>query len=70
MNAQMKIIEQNQSRFKDINKVIVLRGIYLHEWSMLFEVANLGDLNKPLTPKILSNPYHKITKHLVYIYSM
>ena len=25
---------------------------------------------KPLTAKILSNPYHPITKHLLYIYSM
>ena len=33
-------------------------------------MENLGNLNKPLTPSILANPYHKITKHLVYIYSM
>ena len=28
------------------------------------------DLDKPLTSKILSNSNHKITKHLLYIYSM
>ena len=37
---------------------------------MLFDIANLGDINKPLTPKILRNPQHKITKHILYLYSM
>ena len=37
---------------------------------MLFELANLGKLDKPLTPKILSNPNHPITKHILYLYSM
>ena len=36
----------------------------------MFEIAKLGDLDKPLNSKILSNPYHPITKHLLYIYSM
>ena len=36
----------------------------------LFKVSNLGKIDKPLTPKILSNPKHKITKHLLYLYSM
>ena len=33
-------------------------------------MSGLGDLTKPLTPAILANPVHKITKHLLYIYSM
>ena len=38
---------------------------------MLFKLADLGeDLNKTLTPKILSDPDHKAVKHIVYIYSM
>ena len=38
---------------------------------MLFKLANLDeDLEKPLTPKILSNPEHKAVKHIMYIYSM
>ena len=37
---------------------------------MLFDLAELGNLDEPLTPKILSNPDHKITKHLLYLYSM
>ena len=37
---------------------------------MLFELAMLGDLDEPLTPKILSNPDHNVTKHMLYLYSM
>ena len=37
---------------------------------MIFDIEKLGNLNKPLTPKILSDPTHKITMHLLYIYSM
>ena len=33
-------------------------------------LAKLGDLDKPLTSKILCNPEHKITKHILYLYSM
>ena len=36
----------------------------------MFEIANLGDLDKPLNSRILSNPYHPITKKILYIYSM
>lgn len=27
-------------------------------------------MDKPLTPAILSNPYHEITKHILYLYTM
>ena len=37
---------------------------------MLFDMKELGDLSKPLTPKILSDPADKITRHLLYLYSM
>ena len=37
---------------------------------MLFELAHLGDLDEPLTTKILSDPEHRITKHILYLYSM
>ena len=30
----------------------------------------MGDFDKPLTAKILSDPFHKITKHILYLYSM
>ena len=38
---------------------------------MLFKLADLDeDLDKPLTPKVLSDPNHKAVRHLMYIYSM
>ena len=43
---------------------------YMEKWDFLFNIAHLGDLNKPLTAKILSNPTHKITMYLLYLYSM
>ena len=43
---------------------------YTRNWKMLFDLPNLGNLDKPLTTKILSNPNHKITKHIIYLYTM
>ena len=38
---------------------------------MLFELADLGeDMDKSLTPKVLSDPNHKAIRHIIYIYSM
>ena len=37
---------------------------------MLFDLAKLGDIDKPLTPKILKDPDHPITCHILYLYSM
>ena len=37
---------------------------------MLFDFAKLGDLDKPLTHNILSDPNNKITKHILYLYSI
>ena len=37
---------------------------------MLFDLGNLGDLDMALSPKILSNPDHVITKHIIFIYSL
>ena len=47
----------------------------MEQWTVLFELArttgkNQVDAAKPLTEKILSDPYHSITKQLLYIYSM
>lgn len=44
---------------------------YKSNWDLLFELANLDyDFDKPLTPSILSNPYNKTVKHILYLYSM
>ena len=37
---------------------------------MLFDIAKLGSEDMPLTPAILSDPAHNITKHILYLYSM
>ena len=38
---------------------------------MLFKLAKLDDdMDKPLTPKVLSDPEHRTVKHIMYIYSM
>lgn len=37
---------------------------------MLFDIDGLGNLNDPLTPEILKDPHHKITKHILFLYSM
>ena len=38
---------------------------------MLFKLADMNnDMDKPLTPKLLSNPNHAVVKHILYIYSM
>ena len=43
---------------------------YAQNWKFLFKLGDLGDLDKPLTAKILSDPSHKIVKIIMYIYSM
>ena len=47
-----------------------MKRTYKERWELLFNIANLGDIDKPLTPKILSNPDSHITKHILYLYSM
>ena len=37
---------------------------------MLFDMAKLGNMDKPLAPCVLSNPEHPTTKHILYLYSM
>lgn len=37
---------------------------------MIFQFEELGDLDKPLTHKILMDPNHAVTKQILYIYSM
>ena len=50
---------------------MLLKVEYTRNWRMLYKLADLNDdLNKPLTPKILSDPNHKAVRHIMYIYSM
>ena len=67
----MKLIDQKAKESWNENTMFSrIKKTYKDEWNFMFDLGMLGDLNKPLTPKILSNPYHKITRHLLYIYSM
>lgn len=43
---------------------------YVEIWKKIFDMVKNVPSQKPLTPKILSNPNHKFVKTLVYIYSM
>ena len=47
-----------------------LKYNYTSTWKNLFKLADLGNLDKPLTADILSDPDNKITKHILYLYSM
>ena len=48
-----------------------LKSTYTRNWKMLFKLANLNeDFDKPLTPKVLSDPEHKAVRHIMFIYSM
>ena len=53
MRAQMKIIDSLSDEWRDKSKVEQLKELYVYEWSFLFDYAELGDVDKPLTPKIL-----------------
>ena len=68
--AQMYQIEKESKDWSDSTDFKTLLWIYKERWDMLFDLKELGDLSKPLSPKILSDPYHKITRHLLYLYSM
>ena len=39
-------------------------------WDMIFQLANLGDLNAPIDPAEIKNPFGNLTKNIIYIYSM
>ena len=62
---------------KDIQKKLTVKTkfelrmeTYKGKWQLLFDLADLGDLDEPLSKEILSDPTHNITKLLLYIYSM
>lgn len=65
-----KINNDSRNYYSKKTNFKMLARTYAEKWLLLFEMANLGDLDKPLTRKILSNPEHKITKHIIYLYTM
>ena len=47
-----------------------LKDNYNFNWSFIFNMGHLGNMDTPLKSSTLRNPNSKITKHLLYIYSM
>ena len=71
INAQISIINQkSQTVYSKKTQFKSLSETYAEKWKLLFDLEVLGDLDKPLTTKILSNPNHNITNHILYLYSM
>ena len=70
MRAQMSQLNQEKREWHDKTKFRKLKDSYASKWKILFEIDQLGDIDKPLTAQVLCNPYHPITKHILFLYSM
>ena len=70
VDAQLHEIDKENKNWDDQTKFKSLKNIYMSKWKMLFDIANLGNLDKPLTANVLSDPTNKVTKHILYLYSM
>ena len=71
IEAQLQQIQQKAKHtYSSKTNFTYLKDTYKDRWQMLFDLASLGDLDKPLTSRILKDPQHKITCHLLYLYSM
>ena len=66
----MKIIAEDSKNWSSKTEFKILKNDYKHKWNLLFKLVDLGDMDQPLTAEILSDPYHKITMHILYLYSM
>ena len=65
--AQINEFKKDDKNNNDFSNII---EIYSDVWKKLFSLAKTIDMQKPLTPMILSNPNHEFVKILIYIYSM
>ena len=65
IEAQMHYLSTKSKNWHDKSNFRALKNIYMKNWKMLFDMADLGNLDEPLTAKILSNPEHTITRHLL-----
>ena len=70
IQAQLHEIQKNCQDWDNTSYFEQLKSDYARNWNILFDLAKLGDKEKPLTTKILANPNHNITKHILYLYSM
>ena len=70
IEAQINQISIEAEQWQTIRKYDQLIEVYISKWDWLFEIGGLADINKPLTSAILSNPNHKFTQRILYLYSM
>lgn len=70
IKAQNRNLDLEKNEWSDKTRFHLLKDIYRENWEKLFDINELGDLEKSLTPDILSNPNHAITQHILYLYSM
>ena len=70
IEAQMQQLQTKIKFWHNKMRFQHLKTIYLKNWSILFSLADFGNIDQPLSKKILSNPEHRITQQLLYIYSM
>ena len=64
------LLDKDKESWNNTIKFNAMKKDYVRKWDVLFGMGKLGDIDVPLTSKILRDPSHKITKHLLYIYSM
>ena len=63
IRAELQEIEQATEGKRDwIARAQFVRKEYIQKWKYLFRIADLGNIDKPLTSKILGNPNHKVTQ--------
>ena len=70
ISAQMNEIETSSYSWHQSMNFNAVKGTYKEKWQLLFDFEKLGNIDKPLSPKILSNPNHPVTRHILYLYSM
>lgn len=70
IEAQINKIEEKCQNWNDARILAAVKANYVSTWKKLFMLAELGDLDKPLTPDVLSRTKSKITRHILYMYSM
>lgn len=78
VEGQLKILQEDKDKWEVTddhqgNKQIdfeKLKQNYADNWEMIFRMGKLGNMDAPLTSSTLKDPNSKITKHLLYIYSM
>ena len=71
IEGQIDFIRTESTNWTSDSNFKFLKNSYARNWRMLFKLANLDeDMDKPLTPKVLSDPDHKAVRHIIYIYSM